>query len=102
MQNTYANDRVISQKYGEGTFSFQYSNDVEKSTTITTRNGDQWQEIFDQEGNLRKLINLENNQTYTLFSSKNGDHKDLVLTYPDGATENFKYDAHGNLVEHQI
>lgn len=102
VKNTYANDRVISQKYGEGTFSFQYSNDVEKSTTITTRNGDQWQEIFDQEGNLRKLINLENNQTYTLFSSKNGDHKDLVLTYPDGATENFKYDAHGNLVEHQI
>ena len=102
VENVYENDRVRTQKYGEDSLNFEYSEDGESETVIETRNWEEWKKIFDEEGNVIKIVNLSSQQEYVFNYEKSDGNLIISIVYPDETKDILTYDLHGNILEKQI
>lgn len=111
VKNTYdANDRVISQKYGDGTLTYSYetvggtgsdSNHVTK-TTATNKRGMKSEFTYDANGNTltKKLFDGTSVLTTTYTYATNG--KIVTETKPLGNGTSYFYDGQNRITEKRL
>lgn len=111
VKNTYdTNDRVISQKYGDGTLAYSYetvggtgndANHVTK-TTATNKRGMKAEFTYDASGNAltKKLFDGANTLTTSYTYASNG--KIATETKPLGNGTSYLYDAQNRITEKRL
>lgn len=105
VKNTYdADDRVVSQKYGDGTLTYAYDTDPNNprhitKTTATNKRGMKSEFVYDENGNtLSKTLFNENTPLTTTYTyATNG--KIATETKPLGNGVSYQYDAQNRLTE---
>ncbi len=97
VENTYLDDRVTTQKYGNGTISYTYtlSGASVAANQVTDRNGNITNYVFDSFGNT--LSKTKDGETYSY--EYNSDGKLIKEILPAWNGYSYSYDIHGNLLE---
>ncbi|MFZ3232589.1 MAG: Ig-like domain-containing protein [Patescibacteria group bacterium] len=109
--NAYdADDRVVSQKYGNGTLSYSYEtvggtgNDRNRitKTTVTNKRGFKSEFSYDEKGNAvaKKLYGTDGTLSHSY--SYDSDGRVSSETKPLGNGTSYRYDEEGRLVEKRL
>ena len=94
VENTYdANDRVLTQIYGNGTLSYSYQTDANTGkiiqNTVTDREGNTTVYSYDAAGNTLSRTSGGNSYSYEY----NSENRIITEIYPRGNGYSYSYDA---------
>ncbi|UCE98682.1 MAG: RHS repeat-associated core domain-containing protein [Planctomycetota bacterium] len=104
LTNNYdANDRVDTQIYGDGTYTFDYDSDS-NAVTVTDRRGFNSTTVLSDTGSPLSYTVYTNNlrpnepNSYTTSYEYNSNIEITRTTYPVGNCINYTYDSNGNVL----
>ena len=95
-------DRIESQQYGDGTFSFAYDPENNR-TVVTDRRGFRKEVVYNEAGNpisetrYTEGLRETDPDSYTTIYEYNANMERTRITYPAGNCVDYTYDERGNL-----